>query len=387
MSSFLKNFCFCCVVACVAACGGGTSSDFDNPTALAIDSINDRVFVFESNQNIHVRTASTNKKLPDQPVLNSDDDADADLLDLVPQLTTQAVAYADGDETRLFLLGAHSSSSGTVLNQMTVLDFDGEDLSEAAFSPVTLTDGDEATDETQAVFVKMILDQDAGLIYILNSTTAEIFTIDATTGEAVGTPIAVAAEPVDMALLGTQLFVCHADADLADSVTVVNTDDDSLQTVTLGSPCQKIAVAQNDNGTVLAVRSASAQTVFLNHFNSDDLSLTPIATDEEGFTDGQLLSGAGITSSVSALVLTANADATISGYFAELDGNVEFVTIAADLSEFSHEKFSTTAINYSDGAALLNDDGESSHVYFIADTGFLLSLENQDGDLDGELDH
>ncbi len=276
----------------------------------------------------------------------------------------------------MFLLGSHSSSDGTVLNQITVLEFDGEDLEGAAFSPVTLGDGDEATDETQDAFVKMVLDDATGRIYILNSDTAEVFVLDAATGELVGAPIAVAAEPVDMALLANQLFICHADAALADNVTILNTDDNSLQTVTPGFPCQKIAAAQNDNGTVLAMRSASAQTVFLYTINPDDLSLTPIATDEEDFADGQLTSGAGITSSVAAILLTVNADATISGYFAELDGNVEFVTIAADLSEFSHEKFSTTAVNYSDGAALVDENGESSHVYFIAETkGSMSSMD------------
>lgn len=381
---------FLCLTAsffAIACSSGGGAGNFLNTKAMAVDSVNDLAFFIEANQQIFVRTASTNDGLPDQPAIDEDRAADDAVLALVPELVTQAVAYPDGDDTNLFLLGSNTDADGaTTLNSISVLQFDGEDFSEASISPVVLTDDDEATDETDDTFSAMVADVANAQIFVTNFTTAQIYVLDATTGDNKVAPIAVQSEPAALALDGDSLYLCHSDAALSEQMTVINTLDYTEQTFTLNAPCQDLTVATNANGTVLAVKRGDAAIVDLYVLDTDDLTLTPIPTAEEDFTDGQLVSGFGFTSTISAMLLTVGTDGNIYGYFAEQDGNVQVVTVEADLSAFSHQTISTSALNYLSGAAYVNDAGEAPRVYFIGEAGFVLSVENADGDLDADLD-
>ena len=249
-----------------------------------------------------------------------------------------------------------------------------------------LDDGDAATDESDDSFSAMVSDVANEQIFVVDFTTAQIFVLDATTGENKFPPIAVQNEPIAVSLDGDSLHVCHSDDALSEQVTVINTTDYTEQTFTLNAPCQNITVVSNANGTVLAAKRDDAQIVDLYVLDTTDLTLTPIATTEEDFTDGQLLPGFGFTSTISAMLLTVGSDGAVYGYFAEQDGNVQVVTIAADLSDFSHQKISTSALNYLAGAAYVNGDGEAPRVYFIGEAGFVLSVKNTDGVLDTDLD-
>lgn len=379
--------CFAVVFLANACTSGGGAGDFLNTKALAVDSVNDRAFFIEANQQIFVRNAAANSSLGDQPVIDEDREADDDLLELVPELVSHAVAYPSGSDTNLFLLGSNTDAEGvTTLNVISVLQFDGDEFSEGVFSPVALDDGDAATDESDDSFSAMVADVANEQIFVADFTTAQIFVLDATTGENKFAPIAVQAEPIALSLDGDSLYVCHADDTLNEHVTVINTTDYTEQTFTINAPCQNITVASNANGTVLAVKRDDAAVVDLYVVDTDDFSLTPIPTDEEDFTDGQLVSGFGFTSTISAMLLTQGTDGKIYGYFAEQDGNVQVVTVEADLSEFSHQTISTSALNYLSGAAYVNDVGEAPRVYFIGEAGFVLSVENTNGDLDADLD-
>ena len=142
----------------ITSCSSGTTTLFSDPTQVGVDSTNDRVFVIQGDRQVFAFTASTLAEIGDQPVVDETDNET--VFDLMPTVTTYFAVYSTSTSSRLFVLGSLTDDSGNVvLNRIRVLDFDGTTFTEASFSPIILSDGDDATTDSDNSFTGMVLDQ------------------------------------------------------------------------------------------------------------------------------------------------------------------------------------------------------------------------------------
>lgn len=372
-----KNIGIFLLILTLCHCSGGDSNIYANTTQVAIDSTNNRLFVAESDNSLFTLTASTKTALGgDQPIVSSV--SNESIYDLLPSVITQMTAMAIGSTTRLFISGTFTDDADAlVFNRILVLDFDGTTFTEVSFSPIILSDGDDATDETDDSFSDMIADPTNTVIYVTNTSTGLLLTLNATDGSENHAPLAIAGNPQGLAIDNDYLYVCNTSSDVSEQlVTVVKLTDFTTTTIDLDIPCQQVAAASNDLGTVLMARNSSTQQVLIRLVDTTTYaSSTAIATTTTDFTNGELLSGFGISSNVNDIVLAEDSTGLLQAYLPQQDGNIEFVTFTSDLSSFSSQTLSAVAQNISNGAILENEDGTGATIFFPAESGYLIWVD------------
>jgi hypothetical protein len=82
------------------------------------------------------------------------------------------------------------------------------------------------------------------------------------------------------------------------------------------------------------------------------------------------------------MVLSVNSSGALSGYLSEEDGNIEFVTIATDLSSYTIETLSAVAVNITLGEVFKSSSGVGTTAYFVAGSGYLVSIDVGSSDVD-----
>jgi hypothetical protein len=366
----MSVFCLCSFSSCG---NGGDVGVYTSLRHVTVDSSNDRLFLFQSEKELFVYEALALEAIGDQPLVQ--ESTNADIYNLLPITVSQMAVYANGDTSRLFFLGAKSSDTGFVLNQILVLDFDGTSFTEADISPITLSDGDDDTDETINSFADLLVDQDNGVLYVTDATAGQLYAISATDGTITG-PTAIAGNPQGMALSDGHLYVCNSSEEEAEQViTVINTDDATTTTIDVDAPCYLISVASNDNGTVMLTKQSDAQTVYIRQINTDSYDdQSEISSNTSGISNGLLSGGRGITSTISDMVITKDAAGVFYAYLSEWDGNIQAVTISADLSGFSVETLSTSATNLSQGSVLVDSSNNGTAAYLVSEAGALIDI-------------
>jgi hypothetical protein len=388
MMSFLNSFrilLFVFAMAFFSACGSGSSSgDFLDPSALAVDSTNDRLFAVQQRGELLAFEASSLDDLTDQqPAIADDGDDDIDTEDALsqalPQLVSQLGVFASGTTSRIFLLGMETTSAfEVVFNQIQVLDFDGTSFSEASFSPISLDDQNGIVDdEIDNALSDLVVDQTHAQIYVTDATAGLLYIYSAVDGTAVQAPLAIGGIPRGMSLDGNNLYICNSSADAAEQVvSVINVTDFSENEINLAVPCDEIAVAHNDNGTLLIAKNSDTNAVLIQLLDTATFAVTPLpSADTTVAADGELVSGSGISSTIGDIVIAKETDGVLSVYLSEVDGNVEFLSIPADLSSFTLTTAATLFLDANDGAIYLDTDGTALSVFFITGSGALLQID------------
>lgn len=359
-------------------CHCGSDSDsgfFSQLTAIAVDSTNDRLFLSEPEKKLFAFTASTLTEIGDQPIITSD--RNATLQSLLPLIVSKMAVFSTGTTSRLFFMGTFADDSGNLVrNRIRVIDFDGTSFSEPVFSPIVLSDGDDTTTETDNSFADLLIDQDNGFLFITDASGTLLYVLSATDGSTITNPLAILGAPQGMSLDSERLYICNSSTvDTEQVVTVVNVSDFTTTTIDLDIPCRLISVQSNSSGTILATKHASTQQVLLRLVDTTTFATSSeISSATSGIANGSLSANAGISSSVEGLISVVKDD-VIYTYTGEQDGTVQKITYAADLSSFSTETLTSTATNPSEGEKLTDSSGETSFVFFSANSGDLLSLD------------
>lgn len=369
----------------ISGCGGNAGNDFDEANQLAIDSTNDRLFVTQAGGELFAYEASSQSKIGSQPIVNEDDNET--IFDLMPEISSHFVAYATSTTSRLFLMGNFVNDAGaTVLNRIRVLDFDGSDFTEASFSPIDLSDGDDTTDESNNSFADMVLDQSNADIYITDTGADLLYVISADDGSQVVAPIAIAGEPQGMSLTEGRLYICNSSAVEAEQVViVVNVADFSTTTLDLDIPCSHIALQSNGSGIVMLVKNSDTQQVLVRTVDTATFaastSISAVDSEDIDFNDGELISDKGITSSISGVTLTKDSDGNFYGYLTEIDGNVEYITIPSTLDAYTLETLTSSAATITQGKVYTDSSGNGDRVYFVSEVGAVVSVDVGSDDL------
>lgn len=349
---------------------------FSSPNQVAVDSTNDRLFVSQSPKELFVLEASTLEKIGNQPLVTQD--RNEAIYALLPAVVTNFGVYSTGSTSRLFIMGAFVNDAGaTVFNRIRVLDFNGVSFSEADFSPIELSDEDDTTDETDNSFADLLIDQANGVVYITDATTGLLYAMSVTDGSVVTGPLAITGRLQGMSLDSDRLYVCNSSTTESEQIiNVVNVSDDSTTGIDIDAPCSTLAVQSNDSGTVLMARQSNDQKVFLRLVNTVTYSASStIDSSSNSYADGVLTSGAGISSSIGDMVLSRASDGVIYAYLSELDGNIQFITFASDLSSYTLETLSTSVTNINHGALLKDSSGDASDAFMAAETGAILMID------------
>ena len=369
----------------LAACGGGSTDEvFGNPVLTAVDSINDRLFVAETDGVIEAFTASTTDAIGDQPIVeNDDDDAIHNLLPVTP--TNTAVADVDG-VSRLFITGAQADADGNnVLNQILVLDFDGSAIVEAGFSPIVVGDGDDATDDSDNLPGGLQVDATNNRLYVTDASAGRLSIFSTDDGTEAVASMAVAGIPNKMSLNGNRLYIANSTSTDADQViTVVNTDDFTTTAIDLDIPTNDISVLSNDAGTVMLAKNSRLQQVLVRTVDTTTFAAsTAIPVGDSSAVDGEINSGNGVTASIGGVVLAKNSSGTLYGYVPQADGIVELLTISSDLSSFVAVQLTTVTEILEKPEVLVDTSGNGVIVYIpVSGSGDLLFTDVGSDDVD-----
>lgn len=366
-----------------AACSSGNNSALiSHPVLVAVDSTNDRLFIIENERVFTALTASTRSEIGTEPLVN--DDTNTTVQDLLPITPTNMAAITVGSTTRLFITGTQANSAGTqVTNQILVLDFDGTTLGAAAFSPITVDDGDTTTDETDDVLGGLRVDTTNSRLYVTDTSLATLFTYSTSDGTTAAASLAIAGSPNRMSLDGTHLYVANSSSTTSEEViTVVSTADFSITQIALNVPTNDISVLSNDTGTVMLAKQSNEQKVLVETVDTSTFaSSAAIAAGDTSVSAGFIDSTAGITGSVGQIILAKDSSGVLYGYCPQGDGNIEILTISADLSSFigTEHDTSTSLLN---GIDVYVDTSNIGQFVYMAATGTGDLVYNEVGSTD-----
>lgn len=355
-------------------CSCGSSSiqnTFRQPTLVAVDSTNDRVFTLEKNGILLLNKASDLTVIGTQPVI--DEDTEAALSEVLPKAPTHMAVVSIGTTSRLFITGALTSGDNRVLNRILVVDYNG------SFSvpdiAIDVADLDATTTDTDDLIGGMVVDETNSRLYV-TSVVGRLHVYNLTDGTEAGAFIAISGTPNRISLNGNLLYVANRTATEVDQViTIVNTGDFTVNVLDLDVPTDHIQVLSNSNGTVLIAKTASSQQLLVRTLDTTTFVATPIPAGDSSVTNGEVNSSFGLTSSIGSLILTSDSSGTLYGYVGQSDGNLLKLTISANLSEFSAETVSslTTALN---SMAVYRSNGVGAKIFITANaSGELLSTD------------
>lgn len=366
----MKKFVIPIILLLFSACGkNGPNESFTSPTLVAVDSTNDRLFVLENNGILSILTASTREAIDPQPFVNGK--RETAIHDLLPISPMHFKVMTVGATSRLFITGSMADTAGnTVFNQILVLDFDGTTLATASFSPITLSDGDDTTDETDDVPGGLEKDTAGSRLFVTDATAGRLFILSATDGTEAAASIAIAGTPNVSSLTGNHLFIANStDTEDVQLITVVNTDDFTTTTIDLDATTVGIAAAENGNGTVLLAQKADGTGVLIRSVDTTTYTAaTEMAVSDSSAENGQLTSTHGISSLAGDVVLTNTSSGTILGYVPQADGNITRVDFAENLSSFTATTLST-ATRFLTGSDLLTDSSGNGVTLYMAARG------------------
>lgn len=352
----------------LSSCGNDSPEQlFSQPAAVAVDSANDRLFILEKESRLFILTASTRDGIGDQPVVNKK--KLTNIFDALPPSPTSVALFSTGGVSRLFIAGGQSEGGGVILSRILVVDFDGTTLSASSISPINLSDGDAATDESDNVIGSLLVDQGNSRLYVTDSTGGRFYIFDAESGAEAAASVAIAGVPNRMALSDGQLYVANnSDVDAEQVITVVDTADLSTAPIDLDIPTEDVVVASGNGGTVLLAKESGTQRVFVRSLDATTLAATSISAADSSVSSGEMIPGTGLTSAVGRLSLVPDANGTLFGYVAQADGNISLLTFASDLSSYTATTLSTVT-KVIDGVALFSGPAEIGNILYLVAPG------------------
>jgi hypothetical protein len=339
----------------VSACGSGDDSLLLFPSIVAIDSANNRVFVVSNQDNgLALIDPVSLTLVGEEALLNADGPF------LLPNFPSNAAVASLGRVSRLFIIGVNNASP---MNQITVLDYNGIILVPAPFSPIAVSG--QAGD----TLVGIAVDPANGLVFVSNSTTAQVHAYDISNGaEVVGSPVALGGMPGRLQYdsgLGrivvsnlTTTQVSYLDpANLAAAPVAIET----------GILTRDAASVTNASGTVLFVSGNQQNTARV--FRVD---LTTPANTTQIFEvlppaptgpppAGNLLTGT--LNQVRADILT---DGRVGGYFTQSSGDLLALDLSSNLNTLTPALVTIGAVSGEGIDLLQNGGGQATAVYFAS---------------------
>lgn len=346
-------------------CGSDSiTDDFGQPSLVAIDSTNDRLFILEEEGILSILTASNRRAIGNQPFVNSS--REKTIHSLLPTAPMEIEVIAIGSTSRLFISGTRTADDRRVLNQILVLDFDGTSLSQP-YSPIAIQDADPTTDDTDNVLGGMEIDPARSRLYATDSSLGALYTLSINDGSAAAAAIILTGNPNELSLDGNRLYITNSTATAADQlITVVNVDDFSATTIDLDIRTDGIAAFSNSSGTVLMIKQRGVQRVHVHTVNTTTFAgSTPIPVGDSSAENGLLSSSSGLSAAVGDLLLTRNASSTLFGYLSQSDGIIKQITFAQDLSSFTVSSLETIT-KVAEKMAVLNDSNGDGSIVYIA---------------------
>lgn len=352
-----------------AGCGNDTPEQlFTEPAAVAVDSVNDRLFILEKDARLLILSASERESIGgDQPVVNRK--RLTEIYDLLPTTPTAAALFSTGGVSRLFIAGGQPEAGGVVMNRILILDFDGTTLSVSPLSPIDLSDGDVTTDESDNVIGSLLVDQANARLYVTDSSGGRLYVFNTEDGTETAAAMAIAGVPNRMALADGRIYVANnSDVDLEQVITAVDTSDFSTTAIDLDIPTEDLAVASDGVGTILLAKESGTQRVVVETLDSTTLAVADIVAGDGSVLDGQMLPGSGLTSAVGNLFLAPDASGILFGYVAQADGNIALLTFASDLSSYTSTTLSTVT-KVVDGMTLFTGSAEVGNLVYMVASG------------------
>jgi len=355
-------------------CGSsGSGGSSERPLLVAVDSTNDRLFIFENERRFLALTASTLSGLGDQPVVSKK--RLEDIFDILPTAPTNIeVADVDG-VSRIFITGARTDAD---LNQILVLDFDGTDLTVADISPITVDDGDAGTDNSADIIGGLLVDETSGILYVTDTTTATLSGFNTSDGSEAFTPSVLNGSPNKMSLSDGHIYIANAsEEDATQNLFVFDTTDTSVTEIDLGTSTNDIAAATSDAGTVIVARDAAEARVLVRQIATGGFAdSTAIVASDSSADDGEINSSNSIVAAVGPVSLAVGSDDNFYSYIPLADGDILIVTIQSDLSSFAVEDNETSLAIFTDSDLLTDTDGLGLTVFMTASgTGDLLFVD------------
>ena len=333
-------------------CGGdGQNPLYDEPTLVAIDSTNNRLFILENNGVLHIVAASDRSSIGDQPFVT--EDREEAIFDLLPSSPIAMAVEAQDTSTKIFIAGKQvNDENQAVFNRILVLDFDG----------IT------STTDTDNIPGGLFVDDDNNQLFVTDLTLGALYVFSTTTGNLLNS-VTIAGKPNKMALASSHLFVANSSGTTSEQViTVVNTATLATTTIDLNIPTNDVAVVSNSTGTVLLTHRSDEQEVYIQLVATDFASATGITSSDTALQDGLLSSGLGISSAVGSLGITSISDGTIFGYVALSDGTINMLTIDSTISTYSNTTLSTATDNLTSIDIYKDTDDVGITVYMAAET-------------------
>lgn len=359
-----------------SSCGGGVTNVYDELTAITIDSSNDRLFLFQPRAELFVLVATSGETIGDTPFVSEDNDETTHAL--LPQTASHMGVFATGSSSRLFIMGMMAETNGNYVNHLIrVLDFNGTSFTETSFSPITLSDGDVTTEESDNNFGDLLVDQQNAVVYITDATSGLLYAINANDGSTTAGPFNLGGNPQGMSLDGSgRLYVCNSSAiDATQLISVLNTLDFSVNTVDIGDPCSVVAAKTIGGSTLMLVKVSDEQVVLIANLNTTTFTITSIPAGESPFAPGRLTSGLGISSSIADILIAKDSSNTFYAYLSEADGNIEFITIDANLTSYALTGIETPVTDLTAADQLIDSQGNMVVGYMVSETGALVVLE------------
>lgn len=364
----------------LAACGGGDS--FENhlaaPSQIAADSLNRRLLVFDEGLSaLSVLDTSTNEVQTEDPLVSEDVNASlaasvtASPLDLVaiPSPTDETV-------TRVFATGTIVDGAGELLsNRIAVFDIAGTTPAASSFSPIIVSDNDDATDDSDFVLSSLAVDEANDRLFVLNKTLGELFIFSTGDGtEDANSPIALNGTPSRMAIDPDlrRLFIASAADDAAGQiVTTISLDGLSTTEIPVTEPLRDIGVVTNETGTVFAgIVSDESRLVIYRLDTGTFTTATELFSVTHSLETSASDDGSGeetlITASVADLAVMRDTADQVFVYAAQSDGNILVARLSADLSELTSFALET-GNELMQGIAVLEDsDTGDARVVYVA---------------------
>lgn len=368
------------LVLCIlgSSCGSDDSNgSVKEPVAVAVDSVNNRIFILENEGVLTIAAASTLELVGEEPFVNQD--RVLAVHDLLPAAPSALTAISLGTTTRLFVAGGQDDGAGgQAFNLILVLDFDGTTIAAADISPLTVSDGDATSNDADNVVGGLAVDQDASKLYVTDSTAGTLHVYNGSTGAEEGT-VAIAGVPNRMSLADGRLYVANSSATAAlQVITVVKTSDLTTTTIDLDAPTYDVAVEAATTGTALLATDLLGGKVFIRAVTTAtyaDSTAIPVSSNTTNAATGALTSSLGLSGSVGPLLMAKALDGTLKGYVPQASGQITIVNFADGLTEFE-TSVATTLSRVFSGAALLKDGTSGITTFFTAGaTGELISLD------------
>lgn len=367
--TFARFFSFAALLFVVSCSSSGDTSLTERPLLLAIDAANDRMFIMQNRGRFLALRASDRAGLGNQPLVSRK--RLKDIYEILPTAPTNMAVADIGGVSRIFMTGARE---GAGLNEILVLDFDGEELVVSDVSPLIVEDGSDATDNTSDILGGMLVDAQTGVLYVTNTTTGALFSYHTDDVTEASAPVALSGSPNKMSLSDNHLYIANA---TAENVLVVDVTDNSVSAIDLGTATNDLAVVTNSNGTVLVARDSTEARVLVRQVGTSDYaSSTAILAGDTSVDDGEINSDNSVEAAVGPVNLALGSDDNLYSYIPLADGNILMVTIESDLSSFTSKTRETSLEIFTDSEVLTDDAGVGITVFMTASgTGDLLFVD------------